>query len=219
MPRLIDLTGRSFYRWTVLRRDMRIVSPKPPQWICECQCGRISSVQGHNLVGGLSKSCGCLISDMKPNLIHGHTVGGIFSKEYRAWANIKTRCTNPRSNSYKYYGGRGIRMCRRWFKSFEAFYSDLGPAPSPLHTIERINNDGNYEPSNCKWATRSEQVQNQRRSFPPITINGKTMPLIAWCRERGLCYQTIRDRVRVSGMTPLAAITTPPMRTKRREHP
>jgi hypothetical protein len=97
---------------------------------------------------------------------HGHTSGGRWTDEYRIWAGMVKRCTNPRSSSYRSYGGRGIAICDRWRTSFSAFFADMGRRPSKLHSIDRINNDGNYEPGNCRWATRDVQAANKRPQAP-----------------------------------------------------
>ena len=100
-------------------------------------------------------------SELKPPLKHGFARPGKEAPEYRAWAALRNRCSNPNHDAYKNYGGRGIKVCERW-NDFLAFLEDMGPRPSPKHSIDRINNDGNYEPDNCRWATRSEQCRNMR---------------------------------------------------------
>ncbi|API52907.1 hypothetical protein BMW22_15900 [Rhizobium leguminosarum] len=124
---------------------------------------------------------------------HGHASTDHRSKEYQCWLDIKGRCFNPKSQPYKYYGGRGITMCDRWVKSFSAFLDDVGSCPDGM-TIERINNNGNYEPGNCRWATRAEQVAN-RSSSRLVEINGEYIPLKAACQRLGLKHKTVSGRI------------------------
>lgn len=115
--------------------------------------------------------------------------------EYRAWSKIKERCFKPHHPSYTDYGGRGISMCARWRGSFPAFLADVGPRPSPAHSIDRIDNDGHYEPGNCRWATRSQQVRNSRHARR-LTFGGETRTICEWADRLGLKLNTITDRLR-----------------------
>lgn len=133
-------------------------------WKCKCQCGNVKNISGDALRSGHTKSCGCLHRDCarQLNFKHGHRTVDATSSEYIAWENMRARCGNPKRPDYKNYGGRGITVCDRWRGSFPNFYADMGPKPSPVHSIDRINNDGNYDPDNCRWATRSQQRRNSR---------------------------------------------------------
>src|SRR5262245_14872347 len=114
--------------------------------------------------------------------------------EYRSWLSALNRCPNPRARDRKYYGGRGIRVCDRWRRSFAAFLADMGPRPSPRHTLERIDNSGHYEPGNCRWATRKEQGNNTRHNRF-ITHEGITRTLSQWAEATGLSESCIRIRL------------------------
>lgn len=134
---------------------------------------------------------------------HGETVNGRFSKEYRAWVFMVQRCTNPERERYPRYGGRGIRVCERWMK-FENFLADMGRAPSKEHSLDRKDNDGHYEPSNCRWATRKEQAMNKSTTVR-YEIDGKVWPVRELCRAYNVPYSTFRYRL-AKGMSPEAAI-------------
>jgi len=142
-------------------------------WLCACSCGNTCKIHRANL--NRQKSCGCLRKEnglkwgkaygpnQKTRLIHGHSVHTGVSKYYNAWSSMKKRCYNPKAQQYAHYGARGITVCSEWLNSFEAFYKDMGDAPTQKHQLDRINNDGNYEPNNCRWATSSENLSNRRK--------------------------------------------------------
>lgn len=166
MRKRIDLTGQRFGKLTVIGFSRRVGDPCS-YFECVCDCGTRTDVRGSHLRSGETKACGCLMGrhphnkgDKRVNLKHGHTHP--CTTEYKAWDNMKSRCYDTKRHNYKNYGGRGIKVCDRWRTSFENFLSDMGRKPGPEYSIDRKNNDGNYEPGNCRWATASEQRCNQR---------------------------------------------------------
>lgn len=159
MGAFIDLTGQAFGRLTVVRRA-GTGNTGQSNWECLCECGKTANVLSDNLRRGKQVSCGCY--HLETITTHGHSRKGKITPEYRAWQGMKRRCTDVNHEDYVNYGGRGITVCEQWESSFETFLEDMGKKPSKRHSIDRIFTDGNYEPSNCRWSTHSEQTINQR---------------------------------------------------------
>ncbi len=156
----ISLTGRRFGRLTVLAPTSNLGDRT--RWSCACDCSAPVSVRTDHLLGGKTQSCGCHNQAVR-RAQHGKTTHGMStSREYAAWTQAKQRCYNETHRKYPDWGGRGIRMCERWLNSFENFFRDMGPRPSSRHSLDRKENDGNYEPDNCRWATRAQQLANRR---------------------------------------------------------
>ena len=171
-----NLVGMVFGRLTVLSQAADHVKPngkRRAKWLCQCSCGsEPKSIEQANLFYGNVQSCGCLKFDIEHGLCK--------SKTYKSWAGMFDRCNNPKDHGYHNYGGRGITVCVRW-KKFENFLEDMGECPEGL-SLDRINVNGNYEPSNCRWTNRSEQAYNQR--IQKSNKSGKTG--VHWCAARGL---------------------------------
>lgn len=162
MVALIDRSGKRYGRLLVIERAGRLGTYTA--WRCICDCGRETVTTGDRMQSGMARSCGCLkierskATNKRLKFKHGKC----FIPEYAIWANMIYRCRNKKAANYPLYGGRGISVCQRWRKSFDSFFDDMGQRPSPMHSIDRIDNDGNYEPGNCRWATAKEQRANQR---------------------------------------------------------
>ncbi len=193
--RFQNLEGQKFGKLTVLSFAGITFSSrgrKVAHWRCLCSCGRERVANTPNLTRGDVVSCGCAKRGVKPHSdIRG--TSGKPSPEYRTWSRMFARCYNPKTSSHANYGGRGITVCERW-KDFATFLADMGPRPTPLHQIDRFpNNDGNYEPGNCRWATKSQQMRNTRMTIF-LTHNGETLCLSEWAERIGISQDTLRRR-------------------------
>lgn len=190
-PRTENLLDRTFTRLTVIA-FAGYTSTRQAQWICECIEGNIVKCFALNLKNGNSQSCGCLKRE-KTSIAHT-THGKRACPEYQIWNTMIQRCTNPNQKSYADYGGRGITACNAWTQSFETFFADMGPRPSPKHMIERRNNTQGYQPDNCLWETRITQNRNKRNNTP-VTFENRTQCIAAWAEETGIPAATILYRL------------------------
>jgi len=179
MSRKVDMRGVRSGRLLVVSE---VKGRKRISWLCLCNCGNKVIVSSDNLRHGNTKSCGCLRKEVTGKLKRTHGLSSL--KEYAKWALAIDRCHKENNFQYKDYGGRGIRVCKRWRNSFEAFYKDMGPCPPGL-TLERINNDKGYFPRNCKWATWDEQCRN-RRTNVWVVYKGKRIIFFDLVKKVGL---------------------------------
>lgn len=186
-----DLTGQRFGRLTATKMVGKTAGGTL-LWECQCDCGNVHVARSGSLRHGDVKSCGCLF---KEKLIERNTTHGMrCSRLYQTWLDMKGRCFNPKDKAFCNYGGRNITVCDEWAKDFHAFHEwAMDNGYEPHLTIERINNDGNYEPNNCRWATRIEQ-QNNKRNNRRITMNGETHTLAEWAKITGIKYSTLYSR-------------------------
>lgn len=204
--KLKDAIGIKFGRLTV---QERIPSPdnivdRRPRYRCLCDCGKLTEVTGRSLRSGKTKSCGCLSRERVSMLCR--TQGGLAGANwptYVTWYHMIARCED-----HPNYAGRGIVVCDRWKGSFAAFLEDMGPRPSRAYSIERVDNDGNYEPGNCRWATRHEQARNTRGNHL-VTIGGRRMIVTDWAKENGIGVGLVYNRT-ARGWTIERALTQPP---------
>lgn len=189
MPRKKNTTpiqpDDKFNRWTVL--SFAVNNNGNPKWLCRCDCGNERIIPASTLRSSKSKSCGCFRRDT--NLTHGYYK----HPTYKTWCMMITRCTNPRYSKYSFYGGRGITVHESWLK-FDAFLADVGLRPKGT-TLDRVDNNGNYEPGNVRWATKAEQMRNTR-STHFITFNNETMCATDWAARLGITNRAMFHRLR-----------------------
>lgn len=187
------LLGRKFGMLTVVKSYSR-ASLKPPMVQCICNCGKVKDVDVRSLLKNQIKSCGCMISKNFKKLLTKHDLSK--TVEYKIYHGIKMRCYNTNNKKYADYGGRGIVMCDRWLNSVELFIKDMGKRPSIKHSIDRINVDGDYSPSNCRWVLKSVQMNNKRNNIH-IEYLGYNLTVSIWCRilniEPRLIYSRIKN--------------------------
>lgn len=206
MPnKLVDLTGKRFGKLVVNGRSGKTC---PVMWECSCDCGNTTIVKGGHLKDGTTVSCGCYReAHNKRARKHGHSLRASEGKTrtYITWEGMKQRCLNPNHTSYPRYGERGIKICEKWLE-FDGFFEDMGERPEGK-TLERRNNNGNYEPSNCYWATNAEQYAN-RKNTKVFEIDGITKTQSEWAKEYGMSVPALRARLN-RGMNIKDALTTP----------
>ncbi len=202
----IDLTGMRVGRLTVMAlADSNARTSRDSFWHCICDCGVETVVGSYNLRNGKSRSCKCLQRDTVVATFtrHGDAPMGAAAPEYQVWASMIQRCQATSDHGYKNYGGRGIKVCARW-KDYANFLADMGRRPTTGHQIDRIDNDGNYEPDNCRWATRREQMNNFRRNRR-IAVSGENMTIAQAARRFGVNVGTLRSRLN-RGVPPEIAV-------------
>ena len=194
MATRVDLSGQRFVRLLVQREGGPRIQPngqRKRRWVCLCDCGKETLVEGSNLTTGNTTSCGCW--DLERRIKHG-CGGSNKTPEYRSWRAMRQRCTNPNNSEWPRYGGRGITVCERW-DSFERFLADMGPRPAG-HSIDRIDNEQGYSPANCRWATTKQQNRN-RRDNRWITFRGERRLRADVAEELGVLSNVLQGRIRL----------------------
>lgn len=201
-PRILILSpGQRFGRLVVI--DQPGVNN---DWRCRCDCGAVRVVPAKSLMRGVTQSCGCLRREMtaRKNTVHGMCG----TAEYWTWRGMVGRCHNPREPSFHNYGGRGIQVCEEWRHDFQAFFADMGPKPSPSHSIDRIDNEKGYRPGNCRWTTNTVQMNNTRHNRR-IAFRGETLTIAQWACRCALPYDVLLARLGRLGWSVQRALTTP----------
>jgi hypothetical protein len=193
-----DLAGKKFGIWTAIQPER--TTKRGVYWLCQCECGNQKVVLATELNRGKHSSCN---KCTPPNQTHGMR----YVPEYKTWLHMKDRCNNPNNKNYYHYGGRGIKVCERWQESFENFYQDMGPRPGRGYSVDRINNSGDYEPSNTRWATQRQQANNSRKNVR-VTFNGETKTVAQWARKIGLDSNALLYRIQ-AGWDVERALTEP----------
>ena len=209
MKKTNDLTGQKFGKLTVLSRTQ---NTKAIVLLCQCDCGNTTFVHKYDLVHGKTKSCGCLRKELTAIRAKKHKMSN--TRLYRIWNAMKERCLCETNPNYSNYGGRGISVCSEWKNDFQAFYEwAINNGYNEDLTLDRIEVNGNYEPSNCRWSTRKEQNFNKRNNRL-LSYNGKTQTLQEWSKETGVSYTTLLYRIE-NGWKLEAALTLQPYSTRK----
>lgn len=205
--------GDKFGRWIVVGEEARPTNYPAKYWLCRCDCGTVRGVRQQGLTSGTSSSCGCFQKEDlgRRKLRHGFAAGGLISPEYHSWNGMLDRCRNPKSKGFRNYGARGIKVCERW-SVFDNFIADMGPKPSRAHSLDRIDVNGDYEPSNCRWATHSVQSNNKRNTVY-VQFRGERRPLGEVAREHAVVdLEIVRCRIDRQGWSLERALVTPKQR-------
>lgn len=200
--RIAVRVGQRYSRYVVLRQASN--DQAGTRWYCRCDCGVEKIVSSRSLRAGTTMSCGCYLKEIK--VTHGQSRLGEVTVEYLTWSRMIARCENPKTRNFDLYGGRGIRVCTRWRNSFEAFFEDMGPRP-PRHSIDRIDVNGDYEQSNCRWTTMTVQSRN-RRNNRWLEYRGERRVLSDWATILGIGKQLLRWRLQ-NGWSVERALETP----------
>lgn len=192
--------GDTYGRLTVIREVSPIISGKQSQRCveCRCDCGVLKVYRLYALRNGNTTSCGCLAKELVSSRMRTHGKSSV--AEYGIWRGMVSRCREIESGGHRHYGGRGIRVCDRWVNSFDAFYEDMGSRPSPDHSIDRIDNDGDYEPGNCRWATQKEQSRNKRVNYL-VEHEGEVRCVADWAEKYGVSATLLYNRLVKLGWT------------------
>lgn len=213
MAEASNLIGQKFGRLTVIARAENNKRGQT-RWLCKCECGNEKIVGAYLLKSGQTKSCGCFKKEVFTNKKHGLR----YTRIYKLWLSIKNRCYNPKKNNYKHYGGRGITMCEEWKNNFMSFHDwafangyDENVKRGEC-TIDRIDTNGNYEPSNCRWVTQKEQANNKRNNVL-LTYKGNTHTAQQWAEILDIKYITLITRLK-RGWSVEKTLTTPLMNNK-----
>ncbi len=210
----LEIVGERYGKLVALRRGSKNKYGRF-NWYFRCDCGSEIELDANQARSGNTQSCGCYHAESLTlhKTTHGFAKKGQLRSEYRIWTLMKDRCSNPKSPNFSRYGGRGIKVCERW-QTFENFYSDMGLRPEGC-SIDRINNDGNYEPVNCKWATNKQQANN-KTSNKLFTWHNETLTLAQWSEFFGLSGTVLNSRL-ARGWSFEVAVSTPPTGAVRRK--
>lgn len=201
---MVDITGQRYGKLIAICPTSKRTKSGGYIWVFKCDCGNVKDIPANSVRTGLIKSCGCLA---KPH-------GGANSRLFNIWVDMRQRCNNPHVPNFNDYGGRGIAVCESWNKSFIAFRNwSLENGYSDLLSIDRINVNGNYEPSNCRWATSKQQAMNTRKNRI-VLINGEEKAIHEWCKIYGISEESVYRRVRTFGWSFEQAITIPHLRKR-----
>lgn len=202
-----DITNQRFGLLVAVRP---VRDPKRPRflWECKCDCGGTQVADPGRLRRGAVMSCGCLRSEAAKRMVQGNVTHGLSkSRVFRIWTGMKSRCDNPIQTGFENYGGRGIKVCKRWADSFEDFLLDMGMPPDEKAQLDRIDVNGNYEPMNCRWISPKENSRNKRTNAV-IEFNGISRCITEWAEQLGITHQALRRRINDLGWSLEKALTT-----------